>query len=87
LPTTSGGLHIETGFEDRIGDAITDVLEHVAEELGDLAENTIGKVWVRKENARLARRLNESIRKNRDDLRWSMASWFGQLGGPANTTP
>lgn len=52
----------------------------VAEELGDLAENTIGKVWVRKENARLAERLNKSLQKNRDDLRWSMADWLGQLG-------
>ena len=51
----------------------------VAEELGDLAENTIGKIWLRKENKRLVHRLNSTIEKNRDDLRWSMADWLALL--------
>lgn len=51
----------------------------VAEEIGDLAENTIAKIWIRKENARLARRFNEAIQDNRDSLRWSMADWLAQL--------
>ncbi|WP_186775019.1 hypothetical protein [Allorhodopirellula solitaria] len=50
-----------------------------AEEIGDLAENTIGKVWIRKENTRLVDRLNDAIADNRDSLRWSMADWLVQL--------
>ncbi len=50
-----------------------------AEEIGDLAEHTIGKMWLRKENARLVARLNESIADNQDSMRWSMASWLAQL--------
>lgn len=56
----------------------------VAEEIGDLAENTIGKVWVRKENQRLASRLNRAIESNRDDLRWSMSDWFNALQASGN---
>lgn len=61
-------------------DRISKLGGDVAEEIGDLAEKTIGKSWVRKENARLVRRLNEAIADNRDSLRWSMAGWLGQLG-------
>lgn len=50
-----------------------------AEELGDLAENTIGKIWLRKENRHLVDRLNELVEKHRDDLRWSIMDWFAQL--------
>lgn len=50
-----------------------------AEEIGDLAERTLGKIWLRKENARLVSRLNESIAKNQDSLRWSMVDWLAQL--------
>jgi hypothetical protein len=53
----------------------------VAEEIGDVAENTIGKVWIRKENAKLSERLNKAIHENRDSLRWSMADWLAQLAG------
>lgn len=51
----------------------------VAEEIGDLAEKTIGKIWLRKENARLTARLNKAIARNHDSLRWSMADWIAQL--------
>ena len=51
----------------------------VAEEIGDLAEHTIGRVWMRKENERLASRLNRAIERNRDDFRWSMADWITRL--------
>ncbi|TWU15126.1 hypothetical protein [Allorhodopirellula heiligendammensis] len=50
-----------------------------AEEIGDLAEHTIGKVWIRKENSRLVSRLNKAIGENQDSLRWSMADWLAQL--------
>ncbi len=50
-----------------------------AEEIGNLAEHTIGKIWLRKENARLVNRLNKSIAKNQDSLRWSMVDWLAQL--------
>ncbi len=53
----------------------------VAEEIGDVAENTLGKVWIRKENAKLSERLNKAISENRDSLRWSMADWLAQLAG------
>lgn len=50
-----------------------------AEELGDLAENTIGKIWLRKENQQLASRLNKLIEKHQEDLRWSIMDWLAQL--------
>ncbi|TWU03592.1 hypothetical protein [Neorhodopirellula pilleata] len=59
----------------------------VAEEIGDLAEHTIGKVWMRKENERLASRLNHAISKNHDDLRWSMSDWITGLTLGADGTP
>ncbi|MFG0287446.1 MAG: hypothetical protein ACF8CQ_04690 [Rhodopirellula sp. JB044] len=61
-------------------DRISKLGGDAAEEIGDLAEKTIGKVWVRKENGRLVNRLNDAISDNRDSLRWSMAGWLGQLG-------
>ncbi|MCM2372558.1 hypothetical protein [Aporhodopirellula aestuarii] len=71
----SASLNV-AGFEvDRISKLGGDV----AEELGDLAEKTVGKIWVNKENARLAARLNKAIADNRDSLRWSMADWLVQL--------
>ena len=48
----------------------------VAEELGDLAEETILKLWLKSENKKLADKLNRAIEKNRDDMRWSMMDWF-----------
>ncbi|SMP53750.1 hypothetical protein SAMN06265222_104147 [Neorhodopirellula lusitana] len=60
-------------------DRISKIGGDVAEELGDLAENTIGKVWLRKENKRLVSRLNQAIERNHDEMRWSMTDWFAQL--------
>lgn len=47
-----------------------------AEELGDLAEDTLIRKWLAKENARLADRLNRAIQRHGDDLRWSARSWW-----------
>ncbi|KLU04706.1 hypothetical protein RISK_003328 [Rhodopirellula islandica] len=49
-----------------------------AEELGNLAEDTLIRLWLKKENARLADRLNDAIAKHQSDLRWSMMQWLGQ---------
>lgn len=49
-----------------------------AEELGNLAEDTLIRLWLKKENTRLADRLNEAIAKHQSDLRWSMMQWLGQ---------
>lgn len=49
-----------------------------AEELGNLAEDTLIRLWLKKENARLADRLNDAIAKYQSDLRWSMMQWLGQ---------
>lgn len=67
---------VVSGFEV---ESISKLGGDAAEEIGDLAEHTIGKVWLRKENARLVTRLNEAITENQDSLRWSMADWFVQL--------
>lgn len=45
-----------------------------AEELGELAEDTLIRLWLAKENQRLADRLNRTIERHRDDLRWSAGS-------------
>ncbi len=49
-----------------------------AEELGNLAEDTLIRLWLKKENTRLADRLNDAIAKHQSDLRWSMMQWLGQ---------
>nr|WP_255712752.1 hypothetical protein [Rhodopirellula sp. JC740] len=49
-----------------------------AEELGNLAEDTLIRLWLKKENARLADRLNQEIEEHQSDLRWSMMQWLGQ---------
>ncbi|WDQ16966.1 hypothetical protein [Rhodopirellula sp. P2] len=49
-----------------------------AEELGNLAEDTLIRLWLKKENARLADRLNDAIAEHQSDLRWSMMQWLGQ---------
>lgn len=67
---------VVSGFEV---ESISKLGGDAAEEIGDLAENTIGKVWIRKENARLVARLNTAIADNQDSLRWSMATWLVQL--------
>jgi hypothetical protein len=48
----------------------------VAEELGDIVERVIRNHWLDKENDRLASRLNKSIEKKQDRLRFSMADWL-----------
>lgn len=50
----------------------------VAEELGELAEDTILKLWLRRENQKLADRLNRGIEKNQDDLRFSWFQWLSK---------
>lgn len=67
---------VVSGFEV---ESISKLGGDAAEEIGDLAEHTIGKVWLRKENARLVTRLNKAIADNQDSLRWSMTDWLVQL--------
>ncbi|MEM6780113.1 MAG: hypothetical protein AAF670_20850 [Planctomycetota bacterium] len=50
----------------------------VAEEIGELAEDTILKLWLRRENKKLADRLNRGIEKNQDDLRFSWLDWLAK---------
>lgn len=64
-------------------DRISKVGGDVAEELGELAEDTILKLWLRKENEKLDDRLNRAIAKNEGDLRWSMMDWLQTLSKPA----
>lgn len=67
---------IVSGFEV---ESISKLGGDAAEEVGDLAEHTIGKVWIRRENARLVNRLNKAITDNQDSLRWSAGDWLAQL--------
>lgn len=60
-------------------DRISKIGGDVAEEIGDLAEHTIGKIWIRKENSRLVARLNRTIGENQADMRWSMIDWIHGL--------
>ncbi len=48
----------------------------VAEELGDVVEKVLQDKWLDKENARLPDRLNKSIAKKREQLRFSMSDWI-----------
>lgn len=62
-----------TAFEVR---RISKLGGDAAEELGNLADDVILKRWLRKENERLAQRLNDAIDKKRGDLRWSWSDWI-----------
>lgn len=57
-------------------DRVSKIGGDVAEELGEVAEKTLIKLWLNKENDRLAGRFNDSIEDNRDDLRFSWTDWW-----------
>ncbi len=67
-------LYLEHFEVDRISKLGGDV----AEELGDVLEKIIRETWLDRENARLADRINQSIAKKRDKLRFSSAAWFAK---------
>lgn len=59
-------------------DRVSHVGGDVAEEWGDLMEELLVERLVRKQNDRLVQKLNRSIEKERDDLRFSLTDWFQQ---------
>ncbi len=50
----------------------------VAEQWGDMMEELLLERLVRKQNDELVAKLNRSIEKEREDLRFSLADWFQQ---------
>lgn len=48
----------------------------VAEELGEVVERVIQRVWLARLNDKLVGKLNRSIDKNRDDLRFSLEKYL-----------
>ncbi len=59
-------------------DRISKIGGDVADELGDILEKVIREVFLEKENTRLAERLNKSIDKKREKLRFSLTTWFAK---------
>ena len=57
-------------------DRISKIGGDVAEEWGELMEKVVRDVFLKRQNEKLAGRLNKSIDKHRDDLRLSLADWF-----------
>lgn len=53
-------------------DRVSHVGGEVAEEIGVVVERNLKRFWLDKLNDKLAGKLNRSIAKHRDDLRWSM---------------
>ncbi|MEM9366578.1 MAG: hypothetical protein AAGD07_11330 [Planctomycetota bacterium] len=57
-------------------DRVSKIGGDVAEELGDVAEKTLIKLWLNQQNDRLAERLNRQIQRKRDELRFSWSDWL-----------
>ncbi|MGB7344665.1 MAG: hypothetical protein WBD20_10650 [Pirellulaceae bacterium] len=57
-------------------DRVSKVGGDVAEEWGEMIEKIVREVFLKKQNEKLAGKLNKSVDKHRDDLRLSMADWF-----------
>lgn len=57
-------------------DRISKVGGDAAEEMGEVMEGLIRKLWLEEQNERLSDKLNRSIERHQDDLRWSLADWF-----------
>ena len=65
-------LHLEDFEVDRVSKIGGDV----AEEWGELMEQVLVDIFIKKQNEKLTSKLNKAINKHRDDLRLSMADWF-----------
>ena len=65
-------LHLKDFEVDRVSKIGGDV----AEEWGELMEQVLIDVFIKKQNEKLASKLNKSIDKHRKDMRLSMADWF-----------
>ncbi len=59
-------------------DRVSHIGGDAAEQWGDLMEEILVERLVRKQNDKLVAKLNRSIEKERDDLRFSLADWFQQ---------
>ncbi len=59
-------------------DRVSKIGGDVAEEWGEIMEKVVRDVFLRKQNEKLARKLNQSIAKHDDDLRLSLADWFAK---------
>ncbi len=59
-------------------DRVSKIGGDVAEEWGELMEKVVREVFLKRQNEKLAARLNKSIDKHRDDLRLSLAEWFSK---------
>lgn len=70
----SATLHLEQFEVDRISRIGGDV----AEEWGEMMEKLVRDIFLKKQNEKLAGKLNRSIEKHRKDLRLSMADWFAK---------
>ncbi len=71
---TTAHLDLEEFEVDRVSKIGGDV----AEEWGEMMEKVVRDVFLRKQNEKLARKLNQSITKHEDDLRLSLADWFNK---------
>ncbi len=54
----------------------------LAGNLDDFVQTLIEEAWLKKENARLAKRINAKIDRRRDDLRWSLREFFQRNSEP-----
>ncbi|QDT12484.1 hypothetical protein K239x_44940 [Planctomycetes bacterium K23_9] len=66
--------HLE--LEEFEVDRVSKVGGDVAEEWGEMVETIVREIFLKKQNEKLAGKLNGSIDKHRSDLRLSMADWF-----------
>ena len=69
-------------------DRISKIGGEVAEQWGELMEEILIERLVKRQNEKLVSKLNQSIDKERDDLKISLAEWFESWAGdPADNTP
>ena len=69
-------------------DRISKIGGEVAEQWGELLEEILIERLVKRQNEKLVSKLNQSIDKERDDLKISLAEWLESWAGdPADSTP
>ena len=73
-------IHEAHLFLDRFEvDRISDIGGDVAEGWGEVIQELLVERLIKKQNERLVDQLNQSIERERDDLRLSLADWFESL--------